>query len=168
MHLAHLGLAIGIAGITMVVNYEREQDVRMNVGDQAQMAGYTLTFMGTENYSGPNYEATRGTVIVSKDGAEQFRLYPAKRVYNRSGSVMTEASVRPSLFSDLYVSLGEPLNNELTTWAVRLYYKPFINWLWLGALFMVVGGFLAASDRRYRIGAKSRAPAASAAAAQGA
>jgi cytochrome c-type biogenesis protein CcmF len=158
MHLAHLGLAIGVAGITMVVNYERELDVRMNVGDQAQMAGYTLQFMGTENYSGPNYEATRGTVIVSKDGVEQFRLYPAKRVYNRSGSVMTEASVRPSLFSDLYVSLGEPLNNELTTWAVRLYYKPFINWLWLGALFMVVGGFLAASDRRYRIGAKARAP----------
>jgi cytochrome c-type biogenesis protein CcmF len=159
MHLAHLGLAIGVAGITMVVNYEQEFDVRMNVGDQAQMAGYDLTFMGTENYSGPNYEGTRGTVIVSKNGAEQFWLYPAKRIYNRSGSVMTEASVRPSLFSDLYVSLGEPLNNELTTWAVRLYHKPFINWLWLGALFMVVGGFLAASDRRYRIGAKARASA---------
>jgi cytochrome c-type biogenesis protein CcmF len=161
MHLAHLGLAVGVAGVTMVVNYERELDVRMNVGDQAQMAGYTLTFKGIENYSGPNYEATRGTVIVSKNAVEQFRLYPAKRVYNRSGSVMTEASVRPSLFSDLYVSLGEPLNNELTTWAVRLYYKPFINWLWLGSLLMVVGGFLAASDRRYRIGAKARAPAAS-------
>jgi cytochrome c-type biogenesis protein CcmF len=62
------------------------------------------------------------------------------------------------LTSDLYVSLGEPLNNELTTWAVRLYHKPFINWLWLGAFFMVVGGFLAATDRRYRIGAKVRAP----------
>jgi len=160
MHLAHLGLAIGVAGITMVVNYEKELDVRMNVGDQAQMSGYTLTFKGIENYSGPNYEATRGTVIVSKDGVDRFTLHPAKRVYNRSGSVMTEASVRPSLFSDLYVSLGEPLNNELTTWAVRLYYKPFINWLWLGSLFMVVGGFLAASDRRYRIGAKARAPVA--------
>ncbi len=159
MHMAHLGLAIGVAGITMVSNYQQEVDVRMNVGDQAQMAGHTLTFMGTENYSGPNYEGTRGTVIVSKDGTEQFRLYPAKRVYNRSGSVMTEAAVRPSLSSDLYVSLGEPLNTELTTWAVRLYYKPFINWLWIGALFMVVGGFLAASDRRYRIGAKARAPA---------
>jgi cytochrome c-type biogenesis protein CcmF len=132
-------------------------DVRMNVGDQAQMAGYTLTFLGTENYTGPNYVATRGTVVVSKGDEERFRLYPAKRVYNRSGSVMTEASVRPSLFSDLYVSLGEPLNEELTTWAVRLYYKPFINWLWVGALFMVVGGFLAASDRRYRIKAKARA-----------
>ena len=168
MHLAHLGLAIGVAGITMVVNYEQELDVRMNVGDQAQMAGYTLTFKGTENYAGPNYEATRGTVVVSKNGVDQFTLYPAKRVYNRSGSVMTEASVRPSLTSDLYVSLGEPLNNELTSWAVRLYHKPFINWLWLGAFFMVVGGFLAATDRRYRIGAKVRVPAAAAANAQGA
>lgn len=159
LHLAHLGMAIGVAGITMVVNYEQEMDVRMNVGDQAQMAGYTLKFLGTENYSGPNYEATRGTVIVSKGDVERFRLYPAKRVYNRSGSVMTEASVRPSLFSDLYVSLGEPLNADMTTWAVRLYYKPFINWLWLGSLFMVVGGLLAASDRRYRIKAKARASA---------
>jgi cytochrome c-type biogenesis protein CcmF len=162
MHMAHLGLAIGVAGITMVVNYEQELDVRMNVGEQAQMAGYTLTFMGVQQYAGANFEATRGTVIVKEDGAKQFTLYPEKRVYNRSGSVMTEAAVRPSLFSDLYVSLGEPLNTELTTWAVRLYYKPFINWLWVGALFMVVGGFLAASDRRYRIGAKARAPAGSA------
>jgi cytochrome c-type biogenesis protein CcmF len=161
MHLAHLGMAIGVAGITMVTNYQQEIDVRMNVGDQAQIAGHTLTFMGTQQYAGANFEATRGTVIVKKDGDERFTLYPEKRVYNRSGSVMTEAAVRPSLFSDLYVSLGEPLNNELTTWAVRLYYKPFINWLWLGALFMVVGGFLAASDRRYRIGAKARAPAVS-------
>jgi cytochrome c-type biogenesis protein CcmF len=67
--------------------------------------------------------------------------------------------VRPSAFSDLYVSLGEPLNPELTSWAVRLYYKPFVNWLWLGALLMVAGGFLAASDRRYRAGARARAPA---------
>jgi cytochrome c-type biogenesis protein CcmF len=159
MHMAHLGLAIGVAGITMVANYEQELDVRMNVGDQAQMAGYTLTFMGVQQYAGANFAATRGTVIVKEGNAEPFTLYPEKRVYNRSGSVMTEAAVRPSLSSDLYVSLGEPLNEELSTWAVRLYYKPFINWLWIGALFMVVGGFLAASDRRYRIGAKARAPA---------
>jgi cytochrome c-type biogenesis protein CcmF len=159
MHLAHLGMAIGVAGITMVANYEQELDVRMNVGDQAQMAGHTLTFMGVQQYAGANFEATRGTVIVREGNAEPFTLYPEKRIYNRSGSVMTEAAVRPSLVSDLYVSLGAPLNDELTTWAVRIYHKPFINWLWLGALCMVVGGFMAASDRRYRIGAKARAPA---------
>jgi cytochrome c-type biogenesis protein CcmF len=159
MHLAHLGLAIGVAGITMVVNYEQELDVRMNVGDQTQLAGYTLTFMGVEQREGPNFRATRGTLIVKEDGDQQLVLRPEKRIYNASGSVMTEAAVRPSAFSDLYVSLGEPLNPELTTWAVRLYYKPFINWLWLGALLMVVGGFLAAFDRRYRMAAKARAAA---------
>jgi cytochrome c-type biogenesis protein CcmF len=159
MHLAHLGLAVGVAGITMVVNYEKELDVRMNVGDQAQMAGYTLTFMGVEQVEGPNFRGTRGSVIVKEDGDKQFTLRPEKRIYNASGSVMTEAAVRPSAFSDLYVSLGEPLNPELTTWAVRLYYKPFVNWLWLGALLMVVGGFLAAFDRRYRVGARARVPA---------
>ena len=167
MHLAHLGLAVGVAGITMVVNYEQELDVRMNVGDQAQMAGYTLTFMGVEQVEGPNFRATRGSVVVKEDGDKQFVLRPEKRIYDASGSVMTEAAVRPSAFSDLYVSLGEPLNAELTTWAVRLYYKPFVNWLWLGALLMVVGGFLAAFDRRYRVAARERA-AAGAAAAQGA
>ncbi|MFO0443478.1 MAG: cytochrome c-type biogenesis CcmF C-terminal domain-containing protein, partial [Betaproteobacteria bacterium] len=159
MHLAHLGLAVGVAGITMVVNYERELDVRMNVGDQAQLAGYTLTFMGVEQYQGPNFRGTRGSIVVKEDGDQQFTLRPEKRIYDASGSVMTEAAVRPSAFSDLYVSLGEPLNAELTTWAVRLYYKPFVNWLWLGALLMVVGGFLAASDRRYRAGARARVPA---------
>jgi len=167
MHLAHLGLAVGVAGITMVVNYEQELDVRMNVGDQAQMAGYTLTFMGVEQVEGPNFRATRGSVVVKEDGDKQFTLRPEKRIYNASGSVMTEAAVRPSAFSDLYVSLGEPLNPELTTWAVRLYHKPFVNWLWLGALLMVVGGFLAAFDRRYRVGTRERVPA-RAAAAQGA
>jgi len=159
MHLAHLGLAVGVAGITMVVNYEQELDVRMNVGDQTQLAGYTLTFMGVEQREGPNFRATRGTIIVKEDGDQQLVLRPEKRIYNASGSVMTEAAVRPSAFSDLYVSLGEPLNAELTSWAVRLYYKPFINWLWLGALLMVVGGFLAAFDRRYRMAAKARAAA---------
>jgi cytochrome c-type biogenesis protein CcmF len=159
MHLAHLGLAVGVAGITMVVNYEQELDVRMNVGDQTQLAGYTLTFMGVEQREGPNFRATRGTLIVKEDGDQQLVLHPEKRIYNASGSVMTEAAVRPSAFSDLYVSLGEPLNAELTTWAVRLYYKPFINWLWLGAVLMVVGGFLAAFDRRYRMASKARAAA---------
>jgi cytochrome c-type biogenesis protein CcmF len=109
-------------------------------------------------------------VVVKEDGDQQFVLRPEKRIYDASGSVMTEAAVRPSAFSDLYVSLGEPLNPELTSWAVRLYYKPFINWLWLGALLMVAGGLLAAFDRRYRLAARERATAGAtgAAATQGA
>jgi cytochrome c-type biogenesis protein CcmF len=159
MQLAHLGMAVGVAGITVVANYEAERDVRMNVGDHTELAGLRFTFQGTTEHQGPNYVAARGTIEVSKNGKKLYVLHPEKRVYNASGMPMTEASVRPVLFDDIYVALGEPLDDEAKTWAVRVYHKPFINWLWLGAFLMVVGGFLAASDRRYRIAVKAPAPA---------
>ena len=166
MQLAHLGMAVGVAGITVVANYEVERDVRMDIGDHTELAGYTFTFRGTTEHVGPNYRAARGTVEVSKNGKKLYVLHPEKRIYNASGMPMTEASVRPVLFDDIYVALGEPLDEEAKTWAVRVFHKPFINWLWIGSLLMVVGGFLAASDRRYRIAVKAAAP--TAAAAQGA
>jgi len=166
MQLAHLGMAVGVAGITVVANYQVERDVRMNIGDHTELAGYTFTFRGTTEHQGPNYRAARGTVEVSKNGKKLYELHPEKRIYNASGMPMTEASIQPALFDDIYVALGEPLDEEAKTWAVRVFHKPFINWLWLGALFMVIGGFLAASDRRYRIAVKAAAPAG--AAAQGA
>ena len=164
MQLAHFGLAWGIFGMTLVANYEEERDVRMNVGDYTELAGYTFTFRGTTEHAGPNYQAARGIVDVSKDGKQVATLHPEKRIYNASGMPMTEAAVRYSLTSDIYVSLGEPLDDEAKTWAVRVYHKPFINWMWFGATFMVLGGFLAASDRRYRIAVKrQQAPAGAAA-----
>jgi cytochrome c-type biogenesis protein CcmF len=154
MQLAHLGLAWGIAGITLVANYQTERDVRMNVGDFTELAGYTFTFRGATEYTGPNYQAARGIVEVSKDGKRVATLHPEKRIYNASGMPMTEAAIHPNFFRDVYVALGEPMNDEATSWAVRVFHKPFINWLWLGAVVMVAGGFLAASDRRYRIAVK--------------
>ena len=158
MQLAHFGMAVGVAGITVVANYQVERDVRMNIGDHTELAGYTFTFRGTTEHQGPNYRAARGTVEVSKNGKMLYMLHPEKRIYNASGMPMTEAAVRPVLFDDIYVALGEPLDEEAKTWAVRVFHKPFINWLWIGALFMVIGGFLAASDRRYRIAVKATAP----------
>jgi cytochrome c-type biogenesis protein CcmF len=152
MQLAHLGMAVGVAGITVVANYQVERDVRMNIGDHTELAGYTFTFLGTTEHQGPNYRAARGTVEVSKNGKKLYELHPEKRIYNASGMPMTEASIQPALFDDIYVALGEPLDEAAQTWAVRVFHKPFINWLWIGALFMVIGGFLAASDRRYQIG----------------
>ncbi len=158
MQLAHLGMAVGVAGITVVANYQVERDVRMNIGDHTELAGYTFTFRGTTEHQGPNYRAARGTVEVSKNGKKLYELHPEKRIYNASGMPMTEASIQPALFDDIYVALGEPLDEAAQTWAVRVFHKPFINWLWIGALFMVIGGFLAASDRRYRIAVKATAP----------
>jgi cytochrome c-type biogenesis protein CcmF len=159
MQLAHFGMAVGVAGITLVANYQEERDVRMNIGDHTTLAGYTFTFQGTTEHAGPNYRAARGTVEVSKDGKKLFVMHPEKRIYNASGMPMTEAAIDPNFFRDVYVALGEPLDNEAKAWAVRVFHKPFINWLWFGAVFMVVGGFLAASDRRYRIAVKASAPA---------
>jgi cytochrome c-type biogenesis protein CcmF len=160
MQLAHLGMAWGIAGITLVANYEQEVDVRMNVGDHTTLAGYTFTFQGTKEVEGPNYRAAMGTIDISKDGKTLYVLHPEKRIYNASGMAMTDADIHGNFFRDLFVALGEPLDAEAKTWAVRIYHKPFINWLWIGALLMVAGGFMAASDRRYRIGVKqAEAPA---------
>ncbi len=158
MQLAHFGMAVGVAGITVVANYQVERDVRMSIGDHTELAGYTFTFRGTTEHQGPNYRAARGTVDVSKNGKMLYELHPEKRIYNASGMPMTEASIQIAMFDDIYVALGEPLDEEAKTWAVRVFHKPFINWLWIGALFMVIGGFLAASDRRYRIAVKATAP----------
>lgn len=158
MQLAHLGMAVGVAGIAVVSNYSSERDVRMEVGSYAELAGYSFTFRGTTEHDGPNYRAARGTLEVSRNGKPVATLYPEKRIYNASGSGMTEAAVHPNLFRDVYVALGEQLD-EQGAWTVRLFHKPFINWLWLGAVFMVVGGFLAASDRRYRLALRRAAPA---------
>ncbi|MEW5771610.1 MAG: heme lyase CcmF/NrfE family subunit [Pseudomonadota bacterium] len=163
MQLAHLGLAWGVAGITLVANYQQERDVRMNAGDYTELAGYTFTFQGAESFPGPNYQGMRATVEVSQGGRKIATLHPEKRVYNASGMPMTEAAIHPNFFRDVYVALGEPLDEEARSWSVRVFHKPFINWLWLGALFLVIGGFLAASDRRYRIAVKKSAVPAGAA-----
>ncbi len=157
MQLAHLGMAIGIAGIAMVANYAQERDVRMDVGSYANLAGYTFTFRGAKAHDGPNYQAARGTLEVSKNGKRVVTLHPEKRIYNASGMAMTEAAVRPVIFSDIYVAMGEQLDDQGNSWTVRLFYKPFINLLWLAAFLMVAGGFLAASDKRYRIALKHKA-----------
>jgi cytochrome c-type biogenesis protein CcmF len=150
MQMAHFGMAVGVAGIAMVANYATERDVRMDVNSYAELAGYNFTFRGTTEHDGPNYRAAKGTIEVARNGKTIATLHPEKRIYNASGMGMTEAAVRPVIFSDIYVAMGEQLDDQ-GAWTVRLFYKPFINLLWLGAFFMVVGGFMAASDKRYRI-----------------
>ena len=149
MVLAHCGVALFIVGVTMVKGFEVEQDLRMNVGQTATIGGYTFRFDGTQQYKGPNYIAARGTFRVSQDGRDVTVLYPEKRRYIVQNQTMTEAAISPGLVRDLYVSLGEPLDDG--AWSVRLYHKPFVDWIWGGCLIMAVGGVLAISDRRYRL-----------------
>ena len=150
MQLAHLGIAVFIIGVTMVKGYETERDVRMDVGDTVQAGGYEFRFDGVTEVQGPNYVAAQGRVVVSKNGKFVTELNPEKRQYNASGMPMTEAAIRTGLLRDLYVSLGESIP-DTNAWAVRVYIKPFVDWIWAGCFLMALGGIVAISDRRYRI-----------------
>ena len=154
MQLAHLGIGIFIIGVTMVKGYETERDVRMNVGDTVKAGGYEFTFDGVREQPGPNYTASQGRVTITKDGQAVTQLYPEKRQYNSSGMPMTIASIQVGLLRDLYVSLGEPIPDSEGAWALRVYIKPFVDWIWVGCVMMALGGVLAISDRRYRIHAR--------------
>jgi cytochrome c-type biogenesis protein CcmF len=154
MNVAHLGVGVFIMGVTMVKTYEVEKDMRMEVGDTVTMSNYTFRFDGVTEVEGPNYTANRGQVLVTVDGDTEAVLFPEKRTYRVQTMPMTEAAIDTGLFRDLYVSLGEPVGNG--AWSVRVYYKPFVDWIWGGAFIMAIGGIFAVSDRRYRLAARKR------------
>jgi cytochrome c-type biogenesis protein CcmF len=154
--LGHIGLAVTFTGITLVSIYNMEKDIRMEPGSKYTLAGYEFEFMGVKTGTGPNYTAYKGLVKVKKEGKEVALLHPEKRTYRIQTMPMTEAGIDPGFFRDLFVALGEPLGNE-GAWSLRMQYKPFVRWIWLGAILMSLGGLFAAFDRRYRRLSKRRA-----------
>ena len=150
MTLAHVGLGVFLIGVSLTSATSEEKHLRMEAGDRYVMSGYSFEFKGTSIVQGPNYTADEGEFVVTKDNREITRLYPQKREYAQRGNTMTEAAIDPGFTRDLYVSLGEPLDANKNAWAVRVYHKPFIRWIWLGSLFMLAGGMLAAANKRYR------------------
>ena len=156
MMIAHLGVAAFCFGVSMVKSYEVEKDVRVLPGDSTTVRGYTFTFAGVMEVAGPNYDALRGRIAVTRDGRPVTVLEPEKRVYRVQQNPMTEAAIQPGLTRDLYVALGEPVDGG--GWILRVYVKPFVDWIWGGCLVMALGGFVAMLDPRYRR-AKQRAQA---------
>jgi cytochrome c-type biogenesis protein CcmF len=148
MMVAHVGVAVFCLGVTMVKTYEVESDVRMAVGDTTTVRGYQFAFKGVKAVQGPNYDATRAQIEITRDGARVTELHPEKRIFRVQQNPMTEASISPGLTRDLYVSMGEEVDGG--AWIIRVYVKPFIDWIWGGCLLMAFGGFLAVTDRRYR------------------
>ncbi|HSW07017.1 heme lyase CcmF/NrfE family subunit, partial [Aquabacterium sp.] len=148
MYIAHLGVAAFAFGVAMVKTYEAERDVKMGVGDSTEIAGYRFQMQALREVQGANYVAAQGQVEVSRDGRVIAVLEPEKRIYRVQSNPMTEAAVDSNPLRDLYVSMGEQLPSG--EWIVRVQYKPFIVWIWAGCLIMMLGGGLAASDRRYR------------------
>ena len=156
MLVAHAGVGVFVVGVTMVNGFDDHRDVHMRPGDSAELGGHRFSFVALDEISGPNYMAARARFEISRDGEAVTVLHPEKRVYMAQRMPMTEAGIDRGFTRDLYVSLGESTGDG--AWVVRLQHKPFVGWIWGGCLIMAFGGLLAASDRRYRIGARAAVP----------
>ncbi|EOI5777348.1 heme lyase CcmF/NrfE family subunit [Cronobacter malonaticus] len=149
MTLGHVGLAVTVIGIAFSQNYSVERDVRMTAGDSVDIHHYRFVFREVRDALGPNWRGAVGIIDVLRDGKPEATLRAEKRAYNSNRVVMTEAAIDGGLTRDLYAALGEELDDG--SWAVRLYYKPFVRWIWYGGLLMALGGLLCLLDPRYRL-----------------
>ncbi len=149
MQLAHSGVAIMIVGVCLTANYSVEKSVLLASGQSIDLGDYDFQFQGTRPITGPNYIGDEATVVVNHNGEFLRELHPEKRIYVASNSPSTEMAIDAGLFRDLFVTLGEGRNGG-ATWSMTLYIKPFVRWIWMGAILMAIGGFTAALDKRYR------------------
>ncbi len=160
MVLAHFGVAVTVLGACLNTIYSDQRDLRMEVGERLELGRYEYHFVDVKQIRGPNYSSQEGHIQVFSDGEMISDLHPEKRRYFSTNDIMTEAAIDSGFFGDLYVAMGEPLGNGESgkaAWAIRIHDKPFVNWIWLGSLLMSFGGFLAISDKRYRLKKKAEA-----------
>jgi cytochrome c-type biogenesis protein CcmF len=148
MCIAHFGLAFFVFGVTVLKTYDAERDLSLRPGESAKVGEYDFKLLSLQQVEGPNYSATQGDVEVSKAGEQIALLHPQKRKYRVQASVLTEAGIEAGIHRDLIVSMGDQLGQQ--AWSMRIQYKPMIRFIWLGALVMALGGFVAVLDRRYR------------------
>ncbi|NLD01440.1 MAG: cytochrome c biogenesis protein CcsA, partial [Gammaproteobacteria bacterium] len=149
MQLGHLGMVLMAVGVVLVSQYSDERDLKMAPGDSLEMAGYRFQFEGAKHYEGPNFISDMGSVRIFEGEREIALLHPEKRLYVVQQMPMTEAGISAGFTRDLYVAMGEPLDNG--AWAIRVHIKPYVRWIWLGAFLTAFGGVLSAMDRRYRV-----------------
>lgn len=154
MNLGHLGLIIVIVGITMTSHYSDEQDRLVRVGETVEVQEYGFKLLALEDIQGSNYRGTKGTIQVYQNGKPLRMMYPEKRIYTVSMMPISEVALRPSLLDDLYVAMAE--ERAENAWAIRLYVKPFVRWIWLGGLIISLAALLSILDRRYRLGRREK------------
>lgn len=159
MTLAHTGVAVFLVGALLTEGLTTQRELAVTPGQTVELGRYSFRFDGVAHSQGPNYEADRGTVTVFANDRPLTVMHPEKRAYASGGQVMTEAAIASGITRDLYVALGEPLGGD--AWALRVHIKPFVRWIWAGALLMMMGGVVTATDRRFRpktVAATSPAP----------
>lgn len=149
MIIAHMGVAVCVMGIVLTSAYSVQRELRMQPGDHASAGPYQFRFLGTRSITGSNYNGAQAGILVSKNNKVFELLKPEERVYTVSQTAQAKTAIDMGLFRDLYVALGEPLSNN--SWSIRIYYKPFVRWIWGGGLLMILGGIFALSDPRYRL-----------------
>ena len=157
MTLAHMGIAVFLVGALLVEAMNVQREIAMKPGQSLTLGRDSFRLLGVEHHEGPNYVSDKGSVEVLRDGKRVTILHPEKRRYVAGGQVMTEAGIRPGVTRDVYVAIGEPLGGD--AWAVRVHVKPYVRWIWLGALMMMLGAFVTAVDRRFRGRQATPAPA---------
>jgi cytochrome c-type biogenesis protein CcmF len=146
MTIAHTGFAVLIIGILLSSSLSQESEVRLKPGNATTLGPYQFFFVTTEGISGSNYRGIRGTFEVIKNTRHIINMYPEKRIYLIRDMIMTKVDIHPGIFRDLYIALGEPLDNDY--WSVRIYYKPFMRWVWGGGILMILGGIIALCQRK--------------------
>ena len=154
---AHIGVIIAVIGVAFTSSLSIERDVAMGLGDSVHVQGYDFKVTDFHEVKGSNFDGMQAQVKVTKNARDVATLYPEKRTYVVSGMPMTEAAIDASLIRDVYVALGEPIAEDSNQWAVRIYVKPLIRWIWLGSIIMALGAVISMFDKRYRI-KKSKAP----------
>jgi cytochrome c-type biogenesis protein CcmF len=158
MVFAHVGIGLLVLGVTVVSRYDIEQDIAIAPGQQAKVGAMVVDFIGVRGVRGANFQAMEGKFKINH-GENEFLLYPQKRIFNVSGMPVSNADLIPGLFYDIYIAMAEPIDDS-GAWAVRIYLKPMVRFIWLGAIFMAIGAFLSMRDRRYRQVKVIRKPAA--------
>jgi cytochrome c-type biogenesis protein CcmF len=146
MSIAHIGLAVTIIGISITPAYELEKDIRLGIGDIVNIANYAVKFNGVSVIDGPNYLSYKGDFSVSKKSKPIAALYPEKRIYIAHEQAMTETAILPGLFQDIYIALGQEFADD--QWSARIYYKPYVRWIWLGAIIMSLGALCGLLKRK--------------------
>jgi cytochrome c-type biogenesis protein CcmF len=151
MSLAHIGVAIFVIGVTVSSAWRIDIEQPITIGDKVIINNIELNFLSVNNVNGPNWIAERGVFeVLQKDKNNEF-LYPERRFYPASQVNTSEPAIMSNYIFDLYIVLGESINND-KSYTLRVYYSPFLNWIWFGIICMALGGILSLTDRKHRLG----------------
>lgn len=148
MQFGHLGVAVMLIGVALTSEYSSERSVLLSPGQSVDLGSYSFQFDGTTRVNGPNYIGEEASFTVTQEGNPVTILHPQSRVYLATGTPSTEMAIDAGFLRDLFITLGE--QKEGNSWSMTIYVKPFVRWIWLGAIFMTLGGIIAAADKRYR------------------